>query len=274
MDYTLSTFLPECSLSQEPKTRPEIEKRLNMPSCNTSMPLLMHLVNAIKNGAAKAPQNNNFMGNNAEEPAKEKPLKDDMLWENKNMDLKPHLESDQKKAVPQKEKSPENAAPNKPSNQNTNLAKLNDLPPITKKKGALEPLDFNPKEEDKFSDSVDKEKQSLEEVDKKLKEFEKDGMKMQINKPSPDKKSQKFGDKGKKKVTDFDDYDDDFEDDIVEDLPVEDFDVNEPKDKNPEFTESGVSASQSYGMDPSVTSLDIEGYDHVEQAIISSPYKM
>ena len=44
MDYTLSTFLPECSLSQEPKTRPEKEKRLNMPSCNTSMPLLMILL--------------------------------------------------------------------------------------------------------------------------------------------------------------------------------------------------------------------------------------
>ena len=97
---------------------------------------------------------------------------------------------------------------------------------------------------------------------------------MQINKPSPEKKSQNFGDKGKKKVTNFDDYDDDFEDDIVEDLLVEDFDVNKPKDKIPEFTESGVSASQSYGMNPSVTSLDIEGYDPVEQSIISSPYKM
>jgi hypothetical protein len=32
MDYTLSTFLPECSLSQEPRTRAEIEKRLNIPS--------------------------------------------------------------------------------------------------------------------------------------------------------------------------------------------------------------------------------------------------
>jgi hypothetical protein len=232
------------------------------------------MVNAIKSGQARAPQNNNFMGNNVEE-VKEKPIKDDMLWDNKNMDLKPHLENEQKKAVPQnKEKALENTAPNKPSNQNANLTKLNDLPPITKKKGALEPLDFNPKEEDKFSDSVDKEKQSLEEVDKKLKEFEKEGMKMQINKPSPDKKSHKFGDKGKKKVTDLDDYEDDFEDDIVEDLPVEDFEANEPKDKNPEFTESGVSASQSYGMDPSVTSLDIEGYDHVEQAILNSPYKM
>ena len=104
------------------------------------------------------------MRNNSEEPAKEKPLKDDMLWENKNMDLKPHLENDHKKAVPQKEKSPENAAPNKPSNQNDNLTKLNDLPSITKKKGALEPLDFNPKEEDKFSDSEDKKSKVLKKL--------------------------------------------------------------------------------------------------------------
>lgn len=280
MDYTLSTFLPECSLSQEPKTRQEIEKRLNMPSCNTSMPLLMHAVNAIKNGLAKQPQNNNFVGQSAPEPVADKPLKDDLLWDSKNMDLKQHLDADQKKPAAQsKDKSPENKPPNKPADKpagpSANLATLNDLPPLTKKKGGLEPLEFNPKEEDKFSDSVDKEKQSLEEVDKKLKEFEaKDAMKMPAHKPSPDKKSHKFGDKTKKKVADFDDYEDDFEDDIVEDLPVEDYDASETKDKNPEFTESGVSASQSYGMDPSVTSLDIEGYDHVEQAILNSPYKM
>ena len=96
-----------------------------------------------------------------------------------------------------------------------------------------------------------------------------------MKKPSPDQKSQKFRCKaGKEKEGGLDDYDDDFEDDIVEDLPVEDYDANEPKDNNPEFGESGVSGSQSYGMDPSVTSLDIEGYDHVEQAVINSPYKM
>lgn len=266
MDYTLSTFLPECSLSQEPKTRQEIEKRLNMSPSSTSMPLLMHIINAVKNGVAKAPQTNNFVSPIPTEPKNDKPLKEDMLWENKNMDIKSHLAEDTKK---DKEKSP--------GNQNSNLSNLGELPPLTKKKGGLEPLNFNPKEtkeEDKFSESVDKEKKSLDEVDKKLKEFE-NGMKMEIAKPSPDKKSHKFGGKNTKpKTDDFADYEDDFEDDIDEDLPVEDFDMNDHKDKNPEFTESGVSASQSYGMDPSVTSLDIEGYDHVEQAIINSPYKM
>lgn len=245
------------------------------------MPLLMHAVNAIKGGLAKQPQTNNFVGQSAPEPADAQPLKDDMLWDNKNMDLKQHLDAGQNKPAAQTaDKQPENKQPNKPADKQPSkpaagatLTALNDLPPLTKKKGGLEPLDFNP-EEDKFSDSVDKEKQSLEEVDKKLREFEaKDARKVPAHKPSPDKKSHKFGDKSKKKA-DFDDYEDDFEDDIVEDLPVEDYDASETKDKNPEFTESGVSASQSYGMDPSVTSLDIEGYDHVEQAILNSPYKM
>mmetsp|Transcript_30881 Transcript_30881/g.30429 ORF Transcript_30881/g.30429 Transcript_30881/m.30429 type:complete len:83 (+) Transcript_30881:205-453(+) len=62
MDYTLSTFLPECSLSQEPKTRQEIEKNIGMEPSGTSMPLLMHLINSVKNGAAaKAPLSNNLV---------------------------------------------------------------------------------------------------------------------------------------------------------------------------------------------------------------------
>ena len=53
-----------------------------------------------------------------------------------------------------------------------------------------------------------------------------------------------------------DDYDDGFDDDIVEELPVEEPDLN---------PESGAGGSQSMGLDPSVTSLDIEGYDYVGQ---------
>lgn len=267
MDYTLSTFLPECSLSQEPKTRQEIEKNVGLPPSNTSMPLLMHLINAVKNGVAKAPQNNNYVSPKEEEPKKEKPVTDDLLWD-KNTDIKQQLNEGPSK------KSPDIKEAAKPAAMST----LNDLPPLTQKKGGLEPLNFNPKEEaspDKFSESVDKEKKNLDEVDKKLKEFEKDSMKMEIQKNSPDKKAQKFDTKGNKpKTTGFDDYDDDFEDDIAEDLPVEDFDMHDHKDKNPEFGESGVSASHSMGIDPSVNSLDIEDYDYVEQAVINSPYKM
>lgn len=269
MDYTLSTFLPECSLSQEPKSRQEIEQKVGLSSCNTSMPLLMHLINSVKNGSAKAPQNNNYVGSEQTEEKAEKPKTDDLLWDNSNnKEVKSPQDNSANKKSPSEKES---------ESKESKLSTLNDLPPLTQKKSGLEPLDFNPKaeeEEDKFSESVDKEKKRLEEVDKKIKEFEDDSVKMEVKKPSPDHKSTKFGNKASKPKDDLDDYDDDFEDDIVEDLPVEDFDANDPKDKNPEFAESGASASQSMGMDPSVTSLDIEGYDHVEQAIINSPYKM
>lgn len=246
-----------------------------MAPCNTSMPLLMHIINAVKNGAAKGPQTNNLMS--PPEPEKkmeklqqpERPATDDLLWENKNMDIKSHMDDSGSKKSPIDNKST--------SKENEKLASLNDLPPLTQKRGGLEPLDFNPKEDNnEFSDSVDKEKKNLDEVDKKLKEFENDSMKMEVDKASPDTKAHKFGSKpAKNKPTGgLDDYEDDFEDDIIEDLPVEDFDPVDNKDKNPEFGESGISASQSMGMDPSVNSLDIEEYDHVEQAVINSPFKM
>lgn len=260
MDYTLSTFLPECSLSQEPKTRQEIEQKVGLDNCNTSMPLLMHLINAVKNGAAsgRSPQVNNLVSENKPEPKEEKPEIEGSLWENKNMDLKGQLDSNAKKTPPSQEK---------PGNK---LSPLGDLPPLTQKKG-LEPLDFNPKED--LSDSVDREKKNLSEVDKKLKQFESDSMKMEMDRASPDTKAQKFGTKNRVNKPAADDYDDDFEDDIVEDLPVEDFEASEKKDKNPEFGESGMSGSQSMGMDPSVQSLDVEEYDYVEKAIINSPFK-
>lgn len=263
MDYTLSTFLPECSLSQEPKTRTEIEKKVGLPASNTSMPLLMHLINAVKNGVANVPMQNNLVSPPASDKKQEKPKTDELLWESKNMDIKHQLDDNSSKKS--------SLVGDSPGQENKKLSSLNDLPPLTQKKGGLEPLNFNPKEDE----SITKEKKNLAEVDKKLKEFEmKDSMKVEMSKSSPDKKAQKFGGKQTKpKAAGFDDYDDDFEDDIAEDLPVEDFDANDHRD-NHEFGESGVSASQSMGIDPSVNSLDIEEYDHVEQAIINSPYKM
>ena len=262
MDYTLSTFLPECSLSQEPKSRQEIEKNVGLNNCNTSMPLLMHLINHAKNGAAgggNAPKVNNLMSESQPEPKEEKPEIEGSLWDSKNTDLKGQLDSNSKKSPPSQEKG------------GNKLSPLGDLPPLTQKKGGLEPLDFNPKED--LSDSVDKEKKNLSEVDKKLKEFENDTMKVEMDRASPDTKAQKFGSKGRDAKPVADDYEDDFEDDIAEDLPVEDFEASEKKDKNPEFGESGMSGSQSMGMDPSVNSLDVEEYDYVEKAVINSPYK-
>ena len=241
-----------------------------MDSCGTSMPLLMHLINSVKNnGSNKAPINNNFVEPTEVEKKEDIPSTDDLLWENKNVDIKQQLDENLNKNSPNVKS---------PSEGGSQLSSLNDLPSLSQKKTNLVPLDFNPKEspkEERFGESVDQEKKNLDEVDKKLKEFENDGLKMEMDRSSPDKDAMNFEEKDPKpKISDgLEDYNDDFEDDIEEDLPVEDFDPQESKDKNLEFGESGVSASQSMGMDPSVQSLDIEEYDHIEQAIINSPFK-
>lgn len=289
MDYTLSTFLPECSLSQEPKSRDEIENKVGLPPSSTSMPLLMHLILSFQKGATgihnaspDGPKINNLMDHSASADKKnESPVTDNLLWsDKKNMDIKQHLDDSDDKKVKEEKKvalkpQEDKKIAEKQQDENThkNLTSLNDLPPLTQKKGGLQPLDFNPKEDTKkFSDSVESEKKKLAEVDKKLKEFQSDSaFEFEAPKQSPDRKAKNIESKQPKKEI-IDDYDDDFEDDILEDLPVEDIYGTDHKEKDP-FGESGVSASQSMGMDPSVTSLDIEGYDHVEQAIINSPYK-
>ncbi len=239
-----------------------------MEPSSTSMPLLMHLINNMKNGgAAKAPANNNLI-DPVESKVEEKPVTDNLLWDNNNMDIKQQLEEKEVKQSPMM-KSPEDSS---------KLSSLEGLPSLGgPKKSSLEPLDFNPKEspkEEKFGESVDREKKNLDEVDKKLKEFESDGLKMEMAGDSPDRNALNFGAKDPKpKATGgIDDYEDDFED-IEEDLPVEDFDPAESHDKNPEFVESGMSGSQSMGMDPSVQSLDVEDYDHIERAVVNSPFK-
>lgn len=79
-------------------------------------------------------------------------------------------------------------------------------------------------------------------------------------KTSPKEKS------GKK--DDLNDYDDDFEDDDIEEmLPVEDVEDQDNND-NKMFSESGqFTGSQSMGMDPSVNTLAMDEYDHVEEVV-------
>mmetsp|Transcript_9161 Transcript_9161/g.10371 ORF Transcript_9161/g.10371 Transcript_9161/m.10371 type:complete len:293 (+) Transcript_9161:199-1077(+) len=278
MDYTLSTFLPECSLSQEPKSRADIEAKVGLNSSSTSMPLLMHLINNCKNGGGSAPpQTNNFIEPQEQETKEERSATDDLLWENKNMDIKQQLDDNSSKKSPSL-KSPSLKSPDE---DHSVMSSLNDLPPLGgAKKNNLQPLEFNPKEspqQDKFGDSVEQEKKNLDEVDKKLKEFESDGLRMEMDRTSPDKNAESLSNSKPNNMGGFDDYEDDFDEDIDdnidEDLPVEDFDPTESRDKNPEFGESGISASQSMGIDPSVNSLDIDEYDHIEQAVISSPFK-
>jgi len=50
MDYTLSTFLPECSLSQEPKSRDQICDNIGLPAAEPSIPILMHLLLSFMKG--------------------------------------------------------------------------------------------------------------------------------------------------------------------------------------------------------------------------------
>lgn len=71
---------------------------------------------------------------------------------------------------------------------------------------------------------------------------------------------------GGKKLADDNDYDDDFDSDIEEMLPVEDIEVDDDHNK---FTESGnaFTGSQSMGMDPSVNTLAMDEYDHVEEVL-------
>ena len=67
-----------------------------------------------------------------------------------------------------------------------------------------------------------------------------------------------------------DNYDDDFDDDIEEDLPAEqvdpldDADLNARSANNVAGSGQGITVSQSLGVDPSVDSLALEDYDHVE----------
>jgi len=65
-------------------------------------------------------------------------------------------------------------------------------------------------------------------------------------------------------------YDDDFDDDdIPEDLPADQIDPMADEDLNARSANvagsgQGITVSQSLGVDPSVDSLALEDYDHVE----------
>lgn len=74
----------------------------------------------------------------------------------------------------------------------------------------------------------------------------------------------------KKKVEEADAYQDDFDDDIEEELPEDNHlleshgDGQYPNRNPPGESLGGVTMSQSLGVDPSVDSLALEDYDHIE----------
>ena len=99
----------------------------------------------------------------------------------------------------------------------------------------------------------------LEEIQRE----EKSGYKAEFNQPVND-----FGKKLSKKEEEIaETYGDDFEEEIDEDLPVDDLlgsDGDGHRLGNVGQSLGGITVSQSLGVDPSVDSLALEDYDHVE----------
>ena len=93
---------------------------------------------------------------------------------------------------------------------------------------------------------------------------------MGLGKSNDKKKSEALngGISKEKSSNDLDNYDDDFDDDIEEDLPPEQNEFDEAdlnaRSGNVAGSGHGITVSQSLGVDPSVDSLALEDYDHVE----------
>ena len=93
-----------------------------------------------------------------------------------------------------------------------------------------------------------------------------------VEEPKPIKKSPVEQSKPKDKKKDLSDYDDDFDqsedEEIKEVLPHDDIDYDDG-DEHKMFSESGnaFTGSQSMGMDPSVNTLAMDEYDHIEEVM-------
>jgi hypothetical protein len=72
--------------------------------------------------------------------------------------------------------------------------------------------------------------------------------------------------KSKKEDDIIETYGDDFEEEIEEDIPDNLGESNDNVNAHKNITESlgGITVSQSLGVDPSVDSLALEDYDHIE----------
>ena len=84
---------------------------------------------------------------------------------------------------------------------------------------------------------------------------------------NPDKnKNQYSRDNSKREDDIIDTYGDDFEEEIEEDIPEVDhlLESNDNPHKNITERAGGITVSQSLGVDPSVDSLALEDYDHIE----------
>jgi hypothetical protein len=98
---------------------------------------------------------------------------------------------------------------------------------------------------------------------------EKSGYQFNSSHNNDNNKSGKYSRDNSKKEDDIiETYGDDFEEEIDEELPEDNhlLDSNDNFNPHKNITESagGITVSQSLGVDPSVDSLALEDYDHIE----------
>jgi hypothetical protein len=112
------------------------------------------------------------------------------------------------------------------------------------------------------SSTTDKHLAKASNLLEELSREEKSGLNWNQQKPAPKKEVEKeISDKGSSYISD--NYQDDF-DDIEEDLPVVDLPLDDDINVGYGASGQGITVSQSLGVDPSVDSLALEDYDHVE----------
>jgi len=99
---------------------------------------------------------------------------------------------------------------------------------------------------------------------------DKHGMNLNMNRPAASQQNTQANAKNNQKKEpsvseefNGDQYDDDF-DDIEEDLPVDEVQPDDIHITGIGASGQGITVSQSLGVDPSVDSLALEDYDHVE----------
>jgi hypothetical protein len=201
LDYTLSIFIPEANLKQDPLDKGNLVSRAEVDAPNEKEPLLVQVLKQRKSGGGPSARSA------VSRPEVSKPAPS----------RSPVTKSPAASKSPAPSKSP--AASKSPvQNENTNFGSSN--------QGLV----------------------------KKLKE-----------EPKPETSGSKYTNK----QPDLNDYVDDFEDDIEESLDEDNDDRQADDDVDKMFTESGnaFTGSQSMGMDPSVNTLAMDEYDHVEEVM-------
>lgn len=182
LDYSLSIFIPEANLKQDPLNKNDLKKRADIEIPNDKEPLLVQILRERKAGGGSK--------------AKPAPAKKE---ETKNTFITTQSPKEEKKS--------------------------------------------------KYSSNQGMTKKPVEE-------------------PKPAKTTVTTQSKPKENKKDLNDYDDDFEDDDIQEmLPVDNMD--DDGDEHRMFSESGnaFTGSQSMGMDPSVNTLAMDEYDHIEEVM-------